>query len=96
MNLELIVFRFLLLYKIQNVGITFLRAPTHYGKLSWDRLFPSIVEKHPEADVSVVSSVLFFIFWVEIMVLRILFDLVLLWTSGSFKTDSSNVELTTN
>jgi len=43
---------------VQDVGaekdaITFLRAPTHYGKPNWDRLFPSIVEKHPETDVGV-------------------------------------------
>jgi hypothetical protein len=64
--------------KVQDVGaekdaITFLRAPTHYGKPNWDRLFPSIVEKHPETDVGVVSLVLFFSFEVEMMVLKIIF-----------------------
>ena len=48
--------------KVQDVGaekdaITSLRAPTHYGKPNWDRLFPSIVEAHPETDVGVVSPV---------------------------------------
>ena len=55
------------LFKVQDVGaekdaITFLRAPTHYGKPNWDRLFPSIVERHPETDVGVVSPVLFLSF----------------------------------
>jgi hypothetical protein len=50
--------------KVQDVGaekdaITFLRAPTHYGKPNWDRLFPSIVEAHPETDVGVVSPFFF-------------------------------------
>lgn len=43
---------------VQDVGaekdaITSLRAPTHYGRPNWDRVFPSIVEKHPETDVGV-------------------------------------------
>jgi len=43
---------------VQDVGaekdaVTFLRAPTHYGKPNWDRLFPSIVEAHPDTDVGV-------------------------------------------
>lgn len=45
---------------VQDVGaekdaITLLRAPTHFGRPNWDRVFPSIVEKHPETDVGVVS-----------------------------------------
>lgn len=45
---------------VQDVGaekdaITSLRAPTHFGRPNWDRVFPSIVEKHPETDVGVVS-----------------------------------------
>ncbi len=44
---------------VQDVGaekdaITSLRAPTHFGRPNWDRVFPSIVEKHPETDVGVV------------------------------------------
>ncbi|KDR77165.1 hypothetical protein GALMADRAFT_139180 [Galerina marginata CBS 339.88] len=43
---------------VQDVGaekdaITALRAPTHFGRPNWDRIFPSIVEKHPETDVGV-------------------------------------------
>jgi hypothetical protein len=36
-------------------AITNLRAPTHFGRPNWDRVFTSIVEKHPETDVGVVS-----------------------------------------
>ena len=51
--------------QVQDVGaekdaVTFLRAPTHYGKPNWDRLFPSIVEAHPDTDVGVVSHLFFF------------------------------------
>ena len=50
--------------QVQDVGaekdaVTFLRAPTHYGKPNWDRLFPSIVEAHPDTDVGVVSHFFF-------------------------------------
>ena len=50
--------------QVQDVGaekdaVTFLRAPTHYGKPNWDRLFPSIVEAHPDTDVGVVSHLFF-------------------------------------
>jgi len=43
---------------VQDVGaekdaITSLRAPTHYGRPNWDRVFHSIAEKHPETDVGV-------------------------------------------
>lgn len=43
---------------VQDVGaekdaITSLRAPTHYGRPNWDRVFSSIAEKHPETDVGV-------------------------------------------
>jgi len=34
-------------------AITNLRAPTHFGRPNWDRVFPSIAEKHPETDVGV-------------------------------------------
>ncbi|GJJ14792.1 hypothetical protein Clacol_009060 [Clathrus columnatus] len=34
-------------------AITSLRAPTHFGRPNWDRVFPSIVEKHPETDIGV-------------------------------------------
>ena len=45
---------------VQDVGaekdaITSLRAPTHFGRPNWDRVFSSIAEKHPETDVGVVS-----------------------------------------
>ncbi|KAG1858984.1 ferric reductase NAD binding domain-containing protein [Suillus subalutaceus] len=44
---------------VQDVGaekdaIPSLRAPTHFGRPNWDRVFGSIVEKHPETDVGVV------------------------------------------
>lgn len=47
--------------QVQDVGaekdsITSLRAPTHFGRPNWDRVFSSISEKHPETDVGVVSS----------------------------------------
>ncbi|KAG6334889.1 hypothetical protein ID866_4198 [Astraeus odoratus] len=43
---------------VQDVGadkdaITSLRAPTHYGRPNWDRVFSSLVDKHPETDVGV-------------------------------------------
>ncbi|KIK07073.1 hypothetical protein K443DRAFT_673646 [Laccaria amethystina LaAM-08-1] len=43
---------------LQDVGaekdaITSLRAPTHFGRPNWDRVFGSISEKHPETDVGV-------------------------------------------
>lgn len=44
---------------VQDVGaekdaITSLRAPTHFGRPNWDRVFSSIAEKHTETDVGVV------------------------------------------
>ncbi|KIL63640.1 hypothetical protein M378DRAFT_662315 [Amanita muscaria Koide BX008] len=44
---------------VQDVGadkdaITSLRAPTHFGRPNWDRVFSSIADKHPETDVGVV------------------------------------------
>jgi len=43
---------------VQDVGaekdaITSLRAPTHFGRPNWDRVFSSVTEKHPETDVGV-------------------------------------------
>jgi len=43
---------------VQDVGaekdaITSLRAPTHFGRPNWDRVFSSIAEKHSETDVGV-------------------------------------------
>ncbi|KAJ7768656.1 NADPH oxidase [Mycena maculata] len=43
---------------VQDVGaekdaITALRAPTHFGRPNWDKMFLSIGEKHPESDVGV-------------------------------------------
>ncbi|KII91666.1 hypothetical protein PLICRDRAFT_38486 [Plicaturopsis crispa FD-325 SS-3] len=34
-------------------SITSLRAPTHFGRPNWDRVFSSIADKHPETDVGV-------------------------------------------
>jgi len=43
---------------VQEVGaerdaITSLRAPTHFGRPNWDRVFQSIGDQHPETDVGV-------------------------------------------
>jgi len=43
---------------VQEVGaekdaITALRAPTHFGRPHWDKVFSSVVEKHPNTDVGV-------------------------------------------
>lgn len=43
---------------VQDVGaekdaITSLRAPTHFGRPNWDRVFSGIAERHPETDVGV-------------------------------------------
>ncbi|KAH8978949.1 NADPH oxidase [Lactarius akahatsu] len=43
---------------VQDVGaekdaITSLRAPTHFGRPNWDRVFSSIAEKHTDTDVGV-------------------------------------------
>ncbi|ORX34383.1 ferric reductase NAD binding domain-domain-containing protein [Kockovaella imperatae] len=43
---------------IQDVGadkdsITNLRAPTHFGRPNWDRVFESIANKHPDTDCGV-------------------------------------------
>jgi predicted ferric reductase len=43
---------------VQDVGaekdaITALRAPTHFGRPNWDRVFTSITEKHTDTDVGV-------------------------------------------
>ncbi|KAH9054219.1 NADPH oxidase [Lactarius vividus] len=43
---------------VQDVGaekdaITALRAPTHFGRPNWDRVFSSIAEKHTDTDVGV-------------------------------------------
>lgn len=45
--------------QVQDVGaekdaITSLRAPTHFGRPNWDKVFTSMVDKHPETDVGVV------------------------------------------
>lgn len=47
--------------QVQDVGaekdaITSLRAPTHFGRPNWDRVFPSIADRHPDTDVGVVSA----------------------------------------
>jgi hypothetical protein len=43
---------------VQDVGaerdaITSLRAPTHFGRPNWDRVFGSIADKNPETDIGV-------------------------------------------
>ncbi|KAH7883001.1 NADPH oxidase B [Phlebopus sp. FC_14] len=43
---------------VQDVGadkdaITSLRAPTHFGRPNWDRVFGSLADRHPETDVGV-------------------------------------------
>jgi len=43
---------------VQDVGaekdaITSLRAPTHFGRPNWDRVFSSLTEKHSDSDVGV-------------------------------------------
>ncbi|TFK52979.1 NADPH oxidase isoform 2 [Heliocybe sulcata] len=43
---------------VQDVGaekdaITSLRAPTHFGRPNWDKVFSSLAEKHPETDCGV-------------------------------------------
>lgn len=47
--------------QVQDVGaekdaITSLRAPTHFGRPNWDKVFQSLVDKHPETDVGVVRT----------------------------------------
>ena len=44
--------------QVQDVGaekdaITSLRAPTHFGRPNWDRVFSSLTEKHSDSDVGV-------------------------------------------
>ncbi|KAJ7798400.1 NADPH oxidase [Mycena olivaceomarginata] len=34
-------------------AITSLRAPTHFGRPNWDKIYSSIAQKHPESDVGV-------------------------------------------
>jgi len=43
---------------VQDVGaekdaITSLRAPTHFGRPNWNRVFSTLTEKHPETDIGV-------------------------------------------
>ena len=43
---------------VQDVGaerdaITSLRAPTHFGRPNWDRVFTSIADKHADTDIGV-------------------------------------------
>lgn len=59
MNLKLSTFELSSFpYQVQDVGaekdaITSLRAPTHFGRPNWDRVFSSLTEKHPDSDVGV-------------------------------------------
>jgi NADPH oxidase 2 len=34
-------------------AITSLRAPTHFGRPNWDRVFGGLVDKHPDTDIGV-------------------------------------------
>ncbi|KAF9257679.1 NADPH oxidase isoform 2 [Marasmius fiardii PR-910] len=48
----------ILLFRYGDVGaekdsVTNLRAPTHYGRPNWDRVFTSISNKHPDSDCGV-------------------------------------------
>lgn len=43
---------------VQDVGaekdaITSLRAPTHFGRPNWNRVFSTLVDKHPDTDIGV-------------------------------------------
>ncbi|KAJ6461087.1 NADPH oxidase [Mycena sanguinolenta] len=43
---------------VQDIGaekdaITSLRAPTHYGRPNWDRIYTALGQKHPDSDVGV-------------------------------------------
>jgi NADPH oxidase 2 len=43
---------------VQEVGaekdsITSLRAPTHFGRPNWDKVFYTLTQKHPETDIGV-------------------------------------------
>ncbi len=65
---------------MQDVGaekdaITSLRAPTHYGRPNWDRVFKSIADKNPETDVGVVR-----LFYSTAFTQLNLRRVVLLWT----------------
>ncbi|KAJ7261404.1 NADPH oxidase [Mycena haematopus] len=42
-----------IIMSVPRNAITSLRAPTHFGRPNWDKIFSSIVEKHPESDVGV-------------------------------------------
>jgi hypothetical protein len=78
---------------VQDVGaekdaITSLRAPTHFGRPNWDRVFPAIAEKHPETDVGVVSYGLF----CPLCVVDVHCLAVLLWPTRAVKTTPSDVK----
>ena len=74
--------------QVQDVGaekdaITSLRAPTHYGRPNWDRVFKSIADKHPETDAGVVRGVLLH----RDSTLKLdLYRLVFLWPSRTLQT----------
>ena len=34
-------------------AITSLRAPTHFGRPNWDRVFSGLVDRHSETDIGV-------------------------------------------
>lgn len=43
---------------VQDVGadrdaITSLRAPTHFGRPNWDKVFANVADKHPSTDIGV-------------------------------------------
>lgn len=77
---------------VQDVGaekdaITSLRAPTHFGRPNWDRVFNSLTEKHPETDVGVVS-----VYILEVMGCNLSVWLVLLWPYRALKAITPAVE----
>lgn len=77
---------------VQDVGaekdaITSLRAPTHFGRPNWDRVFSSIAEKHPETDVGVVR-----VFYTRATFAVLIRNAVLLWPHGPLSLAAHHVE----
>jgi len=70
-------------------AITSLRAPTHFGRPNWDRVFPSIAEKHPDSDVGVVSTLSWATFNPSLTSTS---QTVLLRSSGAVQANSYDVE----
>ena len=78
-------------FQVQDVGaekdaVTSLRAPTHFGRPNWDKVFSSLTDKHPETDVGVVRM--------RTLPQHVTLTpcvLVLLWTSRVVQAASPNV-----